>query len=43
MKWVVTQYHPLERTAIGKGSPWVNRRDDGVKILQPYSSEGQLV
>lgn len=38
---VVTQYQPLELNShIGKGSPWgLNRRDDGVKILQPYSSE----
>src|SRR5690554_1961071 len=37
---VVTQYQPLELNShIGNGSPWgLNRRDDGVKILQPYSS-----
>ncbi len=37
---VVTQYQPLELNAhIGNGSPWgLNRRDHGVKILQPYSS-----
>lgn len=37
---VVTQYQPLELNAhICNGSPWgLNRRDDGVHILQPYSS-----
>lgn len=37
---VVTQYQPLELNAhIGNGRPWgLNRRDHGVKILQPYSS-----
>lgn len=37
---VVTQYQPLELNEhIGNGAPWgLNRRDDGVRILQPYSS-----
>lgn len=37
---VMTQYQPLELNKhIGNGSPWgLNRRNDGVKILQPYSS-----
>lgn len=42
---VITQYQPLELNShIGNGSPWgLNRRNDGVKILQPYSSiEGNM-
>ena len=37
---VMTQYQPLELNAhIGNGSPWgLSRSNDGVKILQPYSS-----
>lgn len=37
---VVTQYQPLELNEhIGNGRPWgLNRRDDSVRILQPYSS-----